>query len=401
MDSTMMTAFRDEFIKIALNRWEREAMKGNLDYNDLARMGPAGDIFSKRLLNSPDVARDALEEPLKTHIGYSGKRALRKVRDELWGPGRELATDLTPAQLERHRELQQRIGQRSMKRLGGIRANMPLVGPSTLPIGSYPILVGDNAGTFLRHVAGGNDPTSIMAMTLPPPLQALAKKHYSLQLPQAESVDKTLYRAVVEHEGGEKAMLAGAEAASSKKPGLIGRLLGKKHDPSVALPARPTASHLGFTPILEEKHVTWRDPEAQRVFMDIRRSNPDDAAVDALHRQFGGRPGMPIPMGGKQHAEIERRVAARDPSVVNAVRMRQTMAPYGMSHGISQEVPTLGSTVRNLVKTQARNNESRLMKAVNYAVDRAFSPARPVVSRAVDPADIGGTLMKLRSLVRK
>jgi hypothetical protein len=397
MNSITMQALADEMRKIALNRWEQAAMSGELDAGDLQRLGPAGETVPK-MLSAPSVAEGALRAPHTTDVGDVGRKRLRYMRDTLWGgpaSGSSGVGELTPEQLERHRELQQHMGRRSLKSLGGIRANMPGAGPVTLPFGSHRPLVGDNAGMFIRQVA--IDPTQVKLMTLPQVVQDRIPFHKL----EANSVDKTLHRAVVEHEGGEKALFVGADA--SRKPKLMDRFLGRKQDPSIALPARPSSSHLGFTPLLEEKHVTWRDPEAQKIFAQVRQGNPDDAAMDALHRQFGGRPDSPIPMGGSSHAKIERRVAAMNPETTHAVLQRSKLAPAGMSFGMGVPSDEL-SQMRGLLAESIKNNigdRGKLTQRLHNVVDRVVGTPRAIVSRAVDPSDVSGAIMKLRSMVRK
>lgn len=74
---------------------------------------------------------------------------------------------------------------------------------------------------------------------------------------------------------------------------------------------RPFASHLGTTPILREQEALLGDPQAIRDMAQVRQMNPGDARVQKLIRQVGGTPDSPLPLGGRQHAALNRRVDAR------------------------------------------------------------------------------------------
>ena len=68
--------------------------------------------------------------------------------------------------------------------------------------------------------------------------------------------------------------------------------------------------HHGLEPTLRENLATTGDPEAQRVMAKLRESWLEDSRVQKLIKQVGGTPDSPIPLGGKQHRALERRLLA-------------------------------------------------------------------------------------------
>jgi hypothetical protein len=400
--------------------------------SDLARIPGAANIPQSKPPSTP-IASWLPSEPSQ----------LQETRQTLWGPG---AGELNPEQLERHRKLQGLMAERNMKELGGIGINHPVGGPATLPVGGGHVMVGSNAGTLLRNISeeGGGDLAKRLAVVNapvieplrrfgeavqnPPPaaqnlLQAFgglgekARKgigrlglHRLPQQPEPAPVDRTLQNAVVQHEGGEKAVYRGSRLGAPSlweraKAVVTGR------DPREGfVPARPAASHLGELPNLEEKHVTWRDPEAQDVFQKIRQSNPDDAAMEAMHRRFGGRPDMPIPMGGKQHEALLEAVGKMSPQVPNAALFRGQLSPKGLAHGMSDKAfdPIRGMAQDALQRKIYSGNipglgqrEVHLPTGVQNAamsgLNRFFSR---LTKHPTEAPGIANRVMRLRSLVR-
>lgn len=405
MNSLTFQACREELEKLALNRYERALKSGEIGAEDVARTG--GESLQAALQNpqeataKPGMFGTSLgAKPAQVfkpgEVGEHDQAFLRDSRNRMWGPG---GTDLSPEQLERHRRLHGMQADLSMRSLGGHGVNMPGAGPATV---GGRVLVDENAGQLIRDVVGGKQ-KQVMLGTLPKPI----RDRFGYQ-DLSEAVDRTLRHAVVEHEGGEKALLRGA--TSTQPRSRIMSMLGiGQGDASEALPGRPFASHFGATPVLEEKQVTWRDPEAQSIFGQLRQTNPDDAKIDALHRQFGGRPDAPIPLGSARHAEIERRVAALSPEVGQAANMRIKMAPQGMSHGITPEsAKRLTEPIEfgmGILKDKARQvgglGGRLLGGAANFVEGKAKSNIQKAVRTVADPGDLAQRIMRLRSAVRR
>ena len=383
--ATVAPPVRGNLEKTALNRYERALQNDEVGVQDLARTPGGATLQAHLQFGTP---------PPHNIMGSVSERAqfLQDSRNAMWGPG---ATDLTPEQLTQHRKLQTLQGNHAAKELGAHNFNIPAVGPATV---LNHVAVDDNAGQFFRDLVN-KDRKQVLLGTLP---SAIRNPLGYQQSPQG--VDSTLRHAILQHEGGEKALAHGsAHARTSKNIGLD-LLRGEPKNENLALAARPISGHFGAMPLLEEKRVIWRDPEAQQVFQDARRLDPDDRYVEKLHRQFGGRPDSPIALGSPQHAEIERRVASRMPEVGAATQKRLQLAPLGMSHGIpADDAASITKGVNSLVdsKLRALPAKNPLVQRIGaWAKNRGAANVQKAVTTLSDPADLPQRLMRLRAAVR-
>jgi hypothetical protein len=249
---------REELEKIALTRWQKEQAAGNMSARDTLRL-PAGAASNK-----PDL--------------------IRAARDSMWSGG----TDLSPEQLERHRALNGMLAETDVTRLGGIHSHTLHAGPQTTLSGQ--VSVGPDAGTWFRRYAEGHAEEDVRNQH---------RQIYS-QLRQPE--DRTIYRAVAAHEGGEKALARGANDRE--------------------MPLRPIGTHAGALPIVAEQQAMYRDPTAQRVTEKFRNADPDNAFIAKKIRQYGGTPNNPLPIGGKAHVKLEEEVYKHTPETLPAAGLR-------------------------------------------------------------------------------
>jgi hypothetical protein len=326
----------DELEKIARGRLERELSAGNLGEAELARL-PA---YAQQI-NDP----------------ATGRQYLRKLRYSLWGPG---GTDLTPEQLARHRRLNRLIGNKDLELLGGS------LDPEHTRYGSTRM----DTGKVIVHPEGGSNLRYL-----------LEPSERQMPLPQ----DDTLYRSIVAHEGGEKALMDAA----------------KRHE----IPTRDVASHLGGMPAVAEQLAIFRDPEAQKVMYDVARSNQDDAFILRKIRQFGGRYDSPIAIGSRQHAALERALAKYNPRNDMAIEHRAKHVTEGIGHGFTAtpgSVAWYASTELPDVQSWARKHVGDIYPTEPDAVQRLARYLYERFDRKVkDPENLADLLKLLPSRVRR
>ena len=108
--------------------------------------------------------------------------------------------------------------------------------------------------------------------------------------------DATIRQAVMQHELGELDVGHG-RTGTEKHLDYRG-----KRRPEI----RPNASHRGPNAILRENIPLSRDPDARKTMDKLRTINSDDALVQKLIRQAGGRADAPIPLGGRRERALNR-----------------------------------------------------------------------------------------------
>ena len=290
------------------------------------------------------------------------------VRDQMWGPG---ATDLSPEQLSTHRRMNRLAGDADLKALGGYSHNLPKVGPATM--GSQ-VYVDPNGGQYIRRMSDGIIGQGEVAHVT---------RNGGPFLSKAKPVDDTLYRAVVNHEGAEKALIRAATVDET-------------------LPGRMTATHFGGMPQIAEQLGSYRDPEAQKIFQKARQLNPDDAHIYDKMRQFGGRPDSPLPIGGKGHVALERDLAGYTPRTLPASSMRATHAMLDIGHGPNVKSKLLERAEQGLSAVGQRLQQAfpKYIKSTKPFEQAAQSLGKMLRSSAVDPVNMGEVLKRLPSLVR-
>jgi hypothetical protein len=157
---------------------------------------------------------------------------------------------------------------------------------------------------------------------------------------QPEAHDSTSRFAIMRHEVGE-----GADA----------RAYGYDR---LAQPA-PHASHLGVTPLIEERAAVLGDPDAYRDISRLRGVNADDRMASRLYTQMGGTPHRPIPNGGRQHRALERAVDASFEEILPAVRSGVGMrALQGWEHQGRNPAPAINAYLSSA--SEALQNPSDL-----------------------------------------
>ena len=72
--------------------------------------------------------------------------------------------------------------------------------------------------------------------------------------------------------------------------------------------ANPFASHLGSEPLLAERLYAVGDPQLQGHYDKLRRLHSEDKRVTELMREMGHTADRPMPIGGKQHRALEKRI---------------------------------------------------------------------------------------------
>lgn len=293
------------FLKTALTRWQKELSAGNLPSLERARIG-----LPARKKNLDD-------------------RTIRKVREKMYGA----STDLTPDQLERHRELNDRIYDQLRRRYATEVGSQSKGGPAFSDVGQV----------FMHK-----DPTAQLV------------KGYGPQEKERAMRGRGAYnRAVLHHELGEAAMQEGTanwakkvreqpgvtltpaqekamqefqvfSAQKAKKyikgkkmPGLdkvkgyhllsepnapLQQTSGRTYEP------RQMGSHMGvYAPAAEMEHV-HRDPDAfnleRRVFAG-RGYNAGDREFWKRWKQYGGTQAAPLPVGGRAIRTMDEHFATQ------------------------------------------------------------------------------------------
>jgi hypothetical protein len=246
--------------------------------------------------------------------------------------------------------------------LGGVEKNIKRVGPG-MRMGQ--IHVGPNAGQFARRLQEGLIGGTEVAAT------ALTGRPF---LSNAQPVDASLYRGVVAHEGGEKALAQGK------------------------IPLRPLGGHFGGMPLVEEQLATYRDPEAQKVFHNVRQLNPDDAFMSKKIRQFGGSPNSPLSIGGKGHVALEKAIGEYTP-ISPQSQITRVMAAAEGGKGLNM---VKNQPIRNKILNKALDWGGRISKAMGGDATGLIADMRASYgSGAVDPHNMGAILKGLPSLVRR
>ena len=238
------------------------------------------------------------------------------------------------------------------------------------------VFVAPSAGQLLRHtVEESADEGELRRNRL------FSTPFTSEPLPQ----DDTLYRALVAHEGAEKALRGAAERGE--------------------IPARAVATHFGGMPIATEQLAAFRDPEAQRTLYKLRMQDPDAAFIMRKIRQFGGRLDSPLAIGSRQHAALERELAKYTPENQQAVAIRLRMAVKKKSHGLPytpghpvwrmvDALPAAGEWVR-------RHSFGLFPSAPRRAQQLSQYTAGRVAPDVADPKNLAALLKVLPSRVRK
>ena len=72
--------------------------------------------------------------------------------------------------------------------------------------------------------------------------------------------------------------------------------------------ANPFASHLGSEPLLAERMHSVGDPQLQNFWDKLRNLHSEDKRVTQLMKEMGHTADRPMPMGGKQHRSLEKRI---------------------------------------------------------------------------------------------
>jgi hypothetical protein len=259
-------------LKIAASRIDKEVASGRMRYidalspEDLAR----ADEGQLHLL-----ARDLYGDSPET------RRALRDIHH---APAVRSDAALATRRALNDASFRQKLRGKHNPYGGTHGFMLPGVGPATM---GNRVFVPEHTGQFMR-----TSPRDMVAATMP----FSGKKLVPERLP----IDSTLNNAVFEHELGEAALM------SRKSPS----------------PVAPFASHLGTDPIIRENLTMHGDPDAQKLMGGLRQGHGDDAYVQKLIRQAGGTPDAPLPLHGRQHAAVDRRLAATPEHLDMQTRMR-------------------------------------------------------------------------------
>jgi hypothetical protein len=269
------------------------------------------------------------------------------------------ATDLSPAQLARHRVLRG-LQASNIARLEGVKPqNIPGMGAATT---AHSVHVAPHTGTSMRFAS--KFPTSKlegvagmagnMMPTLPPWLTNF------LQHPE----DPVLQHSILNHELGEKALFNASQA--------------KNYTP------RPIASHFGAAPDVIERMSTFRDPAANAAMDRLRQLHPEDAWLSKKMRQFGATPGAPMPVGGRAHRALEHQTMTQAPLSGQTIGRRfQTEAPLPPA---AQEAVRTGAATANkwadrikpFLPSNMRKNVGDLQGHVNQYLEPALARPTPV-----------------------
>jgi hypothetical protein len=290
--------------KEAVTRWQQELAKGTLGAAEKAR------------LRIPQAAEGMLDN-----------RTIQKVRNRLFRP----TTDLNAAQLARHRQMRGLQTQAIVPRHGKFIPQ----GLEESPVGPAGVLSGN-------------------LLMKPSPSKELATygeqfgKHF--QPASTHRAANTLDNATLHHELTEQAMSQGSsnllrakgheEMGDRLTPRLQSQLspvqevlegspaeeIGRGLQPVTnAAPQhyepKPFASHLGPAAIMAESQQAYRDPAALRVQARMRSTTPDEQAMAAKVKQYGGTPSAPLPLGGKAHRKLDE-AAVNFPLVPQAAQTR-------------------------------------------------------------------------------
>jgi hypothetical protein len=240
--------------KLAASRFDKEVRKGTLQYRDIDPAIPEGEL--------PEFLVPA------------AKQRARKVM--------QATAAVDPETLTRRRALSDALFKSQLKATGGqlgapgmtISETLhPLYGPATEKqlldgVLSPHVKMDSRGGRFFR------------TSTRNPFMAVIGMQDSSLLSPSSE-VDKTLNRALLQHEIGE--------AMALKSPTHV-----------------PHATHVGIEPQLLERLHTQGDPEAIAEMMRGRMNNPDDRHVASLIKQMGGTPDSPIPLDGRRARALKR-----------------------------------------------------------------------------------------------
>lgn len=379
MHPTIQEAFLDELEKIAKARWQEALESGKLTPQDVApRMGTPAALAAA---------------PGPVGAGYR-----HIARQQTFG------TDLTPEQLSLHRTMNSGLAKANLEDLGGIPHHFPGMGPATM---MGDVHAGPDSGEFLREIGEGKRvvPTIRTYTHLVPKINKSIQDSGSSQvvkdignraaslvpemMPSMQPVDRTLSRAIVAHEGGEKALIEGMKHVGDES--------------GIGVPGRAISSHIGGLPMLEEAHASFRDPEAQKVLHGIRQMDPDDAFVQAKMKQFGHTPENPLPIGGKAHGKLEAAIAARAPENSMAVQNRVGAAMNDMGHSlhIDKTHPRLTNAIE--AATQTLRNSPVTPFELRESVEKAYPKMMSVMksSPSMDPSNLGERILHLRRAIRK
>lgn len=327
--------------KTAATRYDREVDAGRIDYFDVADRAGVD-------VNDYDIAE--LKRDLR-----AGLRAPSQPSESSLNLTRRLSESaLSPTS---ERQLQARVGPYQRNSHGF----SPSQGASyTYDPTSYRaefdgrIHIGGNSPAMLRSVSDGGvdraraafavatqgrarEVVGSLAQSNPRVSDLAARAWLSIAPPPANRAsDSTLRRAVMLHEVGEQSDLLGQSPQSQANASPWGRS-------SMRQPA-PHSSHVGVTPLVNERIALRGDPAAFADMQAAREVNTGDVLAAKRYTQMGGTYDRPIPLQSRQHRALERAVAGDFDLLPRGERLPvfARSAFDGASHG---EAPSLNRSI--------------------------------------------------------
>jgi hypothetical protein len=279
--------------KLAASRFDKEVRKGTLQYRDIDPAIPEGELPGFLVPAAKQRARRVMQAPAA-------------VDPETLTRRRALSDALFNAQMGATGEA---LGVPGLTMSKGMA---PGTGPATsFMFGeggpTATVMSDNNAGRFLRTATRN-------------PLRALiGLQNPDLMLPSAD-VDKTLNRAILQHEIGE--------AMAGSSPTYV-----------------PHASHLGVEPQLLERLHAQGDPEAVAAMARIRAGHTDDRHVANLIKQMGGTPDSPIPLDSRRARSLKKTLLGDINELSPAAR--ETALRYGTQ--VPERLPQVPTEYKSLL----------------------------------------------------
>lgn len=272
--------------KIAASRLDKEVAKGNVRYQDAVPMQwydprDPKSVSRQQQMSGTNLAPSALHRKRNLDDAIVRNTYARAGVAKREVAVRGLAGN-TPAQLGAPHSPQRMINQQALLDSTVHSKFLPGAGPAMT---QGEVYVPRESGQFLRGITN--------PMTAQQAINATEPFSFNGSLPAHQPVDKTLTRAVLDHEQGERNVLLG-----HRKQKVDGKDVAALH---------PHATHLGVEPTMREAIITKGDVEAQGVFKKLR-GHGDDAQLQAILRNAGHHPDAPIPIGGRVHRAIEKRL---------------------------------------------------------------------------------------------
>ena len=278
-----------------------------------------------------ELQRGALSLRDKLRLGGNTPASIRKNLATA-------ATDLDPAQLSRHRRLQGLLGEAVSRHEGAQLRNKAMAGPA---MANGMVHVSPQAGTQLRVMSENPKlaPLTMAGIMTGRDMPESVAKH--LAKPQ----DPAIYRSILNHERGERAMFH-ATVAGQYRPNFF-------------------ASHLGPAADLAERQGV-RDPAVHELFDRIRQNTgKDDPRAFKLLRQAGVVAGNAPPLGGRAHRSIEERIA-RMPTATEEGGMKRVM----------MGAPMVGPERAKTEALQRRLSQARNHPLAQHAPERVLEVAK-------------------------